>query len=99
VGRPAPTPSDHTLVLAYLVTRAMVSLAQVRLSCLAIVFGVSCLHFFVYFFFFFFETDINECALGTDNCASTATCTNTPGSYYCNCTAGYSGNGVNCTGL
>ena len=52
MGRPAPTPSDHTLVLAYLVTRAMVSLAQVRLSCLAIVFGVSCLHFFVYFFFF-----------------------------------------------
>lgn len=43
-------------------------------------------------------TDINECAQGTDNCAATATCTNTPGSFTCKCNTGYTGSGVTCTG-
>ena len=42
--------------------------------------------------------DIEECAVGTDNCAATATCTNTLGSFTCACNAGYSGDGVTCTG-
>ncbi|WP_437791806.1 FG-GAP-like repeat-containing protein [Sorangium sp. So ce693] len=42
-------------------------------------------------------TDVNECALGADNCDANAACTNTPGSFTCACNAGYSGDGVTCT--
>jgi len=34
--------------------------------------------------------DIDECALGTDNCDLLATCTNTVGSFFCTCPSGYS---------
>ena len=45
-------------------------------------------------------SDINECAIGTDNCHSRAMCTNTHGSFMCNCRSGYSGNGVTyCDGI
>ncbi|WP_437284977.1 FG-GAP-like repeat-containing protein [Sorangium sp. So ce406] len=42
-------------------------------------------------------TDVNECALGTDNCDANAACTNTPGAFTCACNAGYEGDGVTCT--
>ena len=42
--------------------------------------------------------DVDECTLGTDNCHTEATCTNTPGSFSCACDGGYSGDGVSCTG-
>ena len=44
--------------------------------------------------------DVNECSLGTANCASggVSNCTNTIGSYYCTCMTGYAGNGTVCTG-
>ena len=43
-------------------------------------------------------SDSNECTLGTHNCHGNATCMNTDGSFSCACDAGYSGNGVNCSG-
>lgn len=45
--------------------------------------------------------DINECDTGTDHCSGNGSsiCTNTIGSYYCNCSHGYEGDGFNCTGL
>jgi len=46
-------------------------------------------------------TDINECALSTDNCASPASgglCTNIVGSFTCSCITGYTGNGIICSG-
>ena len=43
-------------------------------------------------------SDNNECTLGTNNCHANAACTNTDGSFTCSCNAGYSGNGVTCTG-
>eukprot|EP01134_Creolimax_fragrantissima_P001497 CFRG1497T1 len=44
--------------------------------------------------------DINECALGIDNCASGAFCDNTPaGSFTCTCPEGKFGNGVTCDDL
>ena len=54
----------------------------------------------LFLFFSFFLEDINECTLGTANCASggVSNCTNTIGSYYCTCNTGYSGTGVVCTG-
>ena len=41
-------------------------------------------------------TDINECAASP--CHHNASCTNTEGSYTCNCQSGYSGNGSICEG-
>ena len=40
------------------------------------------------------ETDVNECALGTDNCASTQNteCDNIDGGFECNCLPGYEKN-------
>jgi len=43
------------------------------------------------------DADINECTDGTDNCDVNATCTNTPGSFTCECNAGFEGDGTSCT--
>ena len=43
-------------------------------------------------------TDEEECENGTHNCALNAHCTNTFGSYFCTCSLGYSGDGVQCSG-
>lgn len=45
------------------------------------------------------DLDIEECALGIDQCHSAATCSNTRGSYQCTCPAGSAGDGYNCTGI
>ena len=42
--------------------------------------------------------DINECDESTDNCDSNADCSNTIGSFMCQCKIGFSGDGVTCTG-
>ena len=39
------------------------------------------------------KTDVNECAVGSDDCSADATCHNTDGSYECSCGAGYEGDG------
>ena len=43
--------------------------------------------------------DIDECYNGIHKCSSDAECFNTPGSYTCECSVGYTGNGYNCTGM
>ena len=40
--------------------------------------------------------DIDECAIGTDDCNANATCTNTVGGFTCACNVNYDGDGVNC---
>lgn len=43
------------------------------------------------------ETDVDECAAGTDTCDSAAgMCVNTPGDYRCQCFSGYFGDGRSC---
>lgn len=54
---------------------------------------------FIYLFFIFYFTEINECALDTDNCNENAACTNTPGSFNCTCNPGFTGDGVTCDGI
>ena len=44
-------------------------------------------------------SDINECDLNTHNCSNNAECFNTNGSFVCNCSVGFSGNGVLCEGM
>jgi len=45
----------------------------------------------------FYNNDVDECAKNKDNCDVNATCTNTIGSFTCECNDGYSGDGVTCT--
>ena len=42
--------------------------------------------------------DDDECLMGTHNCDSSATCSNTIGGFSCSCNLGYSGNGLTCSG-
>ena len=42
--------------------------------------------------------DVNECAIGSDNCHDNGTCDNTNGSFACTCNGGYSGDGITCEG-
>lgn len=85
---PVLIPKVHFIVIAPQVTLAMAPLVQVcsqtRLK-------------FILFLFFgvnFFK-DIDECKQG-NNCSTHASCTDTEGSYYCNCSTGYFGNGKDC---
>ena len=48
---------------------------------------------------FFNISDIDECSSGNHKCDPNATCTNTEGSYQCQCNSGYTGNGYNCAGI
>ena len=43
--------------------------------------------------------DIDECSLGIDNCDSNAVCINTVGSFECTCLPGFTGDGIQCTGI
>ena len=45
------------------------------------------------------DLDGNECLLQTHNCSSSASCTDTVGSYNCTCYSGFSGDGKSCNGM
>ena len=41
--------------------------------------------------------DVDECNNGLDNCSTNANCSNTLGSFDCQCKDGFVGDGKNCT--
>lgn len=43
-----------------------------------------------------YNIDIDECAIGYDNCNVNADCTNTEGSFNCSCHSSFFGNGIFC---
>ena len=43
--------------------------------------------------------DVDECTKNTHGCSEKANCTNTPGSYNCECQVGYKGDAHNCSGI
>ena len=47
----------------------------------------------------FYSKDVDECSSGTFRCDDNANCTNTIGSFLCNCQSGYAGDGLTCEGL
>ena len=50
--------------------------------------------------YFFYSIDVDECLnLSTRTCDVNAFCTNTEGSFVCNCSLGYIGDGFNCSEL
>ena len=67
----------------------------------------------IFFFGFFFllikevnqneltniNTDVNECLTNNGGCHINANCTNTIGSFICECKTGYSGDGFDCEGI
>ena len=46
-----------------------------------------------------FFTDINECTTSAHDCHAEAICSNTDGSFTCNCNQGYTGDGEDCAGM
>ena len=54
--------------------------------------------YFCYTLYVFCVVDINECDLDLDNCDENAACTDTDGSFTCECKDGFSGNGTVCQG-
>ena len=58
----------------------------------------SCCHVYTELKFLSYFIDINECAANTHNCHVQATCTNTVGSFTCQCNVGYEGSGTLCVG-
>ena len=46
----------------------------------------------------FVVLDIDECGASSPVCDINANCSNTRGSYFCTCRAGYSGDGKTCQG-
>ncbi len=44
-------------------------------------------------------SDIDECSEGSNTCDQSANCTNTNGSFKCECKIGYLGDGHTCTGI
>ena len=42
---------------------------------------------------------MDECLFEDPVCHTNATCSNTYGHYFCNCTTGFTGNGLECNGM
>ena len=72
----------------------MIALILLRKGCSKnlVVLHAECAKVFLLF------TDIDECQDNIDDCHIMASCTNTMGSFNCQCKSGYKGNGTNCVG-
>ena len=60
---------------------------------------LNCINFLFFCLQFVVHADIDECTSSPNVCIQNAYCSNTVGSYVCQCDVGYSGHGnSNCTG-
>ena len=57
-----------------------------------------CTVFVFWLILIFNPADLDECSLSNSSCHQNANCTNTNGSFECNCLPGYTGDGFNCSG-
>lgn len=53
---------------------------------------------FVGFSYYLLYVDLDECTVGTHDCGENSNCINDIGSYYCDCKAGFFGDGEICEG-
>ena len=66
--------------------------------------GGGCVYVCVFFFSekvlacLFVTLDLDECRGNNNHCHQNAVCTNTLGSYKCQCATGYTGDGLSCSG-
>lgn len=88
---PAPTLKEVTSVPVTLASLEMDSTAQVSYVCTFQMHVCKC--------FMFIFLDIDECSSDDYPCHINAHCTDTVGSYICDCAEGYTGNGSMCHGL
>ena len=91
---------EVTLVLALMVITGMETFVLVN----AIYFVVKSLFSICniqrwYSNWFIFSTDVNECTNDQHTCHLHGNCTNTDGSYTCDCIDGYTGDGNICFGI
>ena len=94
------------LLVTYLICFSYIFLC-LFFFCVVFVCVCVCVCVCVYLFFFFSEKvlaflfvtlDLDECRGNNNHCHQNAVCTNTLGSYKCQCATGYTGDGFSCSG-
>ena len=90
-----PLPRVLTSSVALLV---YVLLAMLEMEHSAMVYTCSYTNYNLYYIVPYTPADINDCELELDNCSPNAACTNTMGSFECECLSGFSGDGMTCEG-
>ena len=92
----APTVQVHTSVSATVGTQVMEEIAQVLNIAKSLNHSQPVCNITQSYFLF---PDVNECSNeSTNDCDVNANCTNSPGSYNCQCISGFAGDGRNCSG-
>ena len=81
------------------VTPASVILGSLEMDFqLVMVYVFSSMHKLCECLYMNYHTDIDECEIDSDSCDVNAECSNTYGSYMCQCLPGFSGDGQSCSG-
>ena len=98
VGAPIQLALSYVIVISNMVLNwdKMDALVWVRTQLYAFMAHLS---LSIFDLFYSFGVDIDECVTGPHNCNENANCTNTNGSFTCQCKEGYTGDGVECEGM
>ena len=90
-----PLPRVLTSSVALLV---YVLLAMLEMGHPAMVYTCTYTNYNLYYIVPYTPADINDCELELDTCSPNAACTNTMGSFECECLLGFFGDGMTCEG-